>query len=339
MNRYWDALSAETEIYEGEKFAFKCPLQRSGVLTSRSGRLRLAFEKKIAYPLKIRSQINTGIAHILDHSYSFLRESLPPGVRTVVTVHDLLPLREPEMLSPAAIRRFRTRTEAMRGADRILADSRATRDDLHKLLEIDQGLVEVLPLGTALPSKTHRLSDTPEGRFIFSIGGYLKRKNLDILPRIFAEIRKFHPDVKLLRAGERFPEALVAEFQVRCGSGALVELGRVSEEKLATLYRSAMATIVPSRYEGFGLPVLEAMSYGCPVVAANATSLPEVGGDVALYFGVDRPGEAADQLLRILNAKEEWLHELHSRSIARSHQFSWKQHFQRLLEIYGELSD
>jgi glycosyltransferase involved in cell wall biosynthesis len=340
MNRHWQAMNSLTTGSPQAEFKFHCPLRYQELLTSRSNRLHLALEKKILYPARIRMGARSGIAHILDHSYAFLLPHVPRGVKTIVTVHDLLPLRESEGIRQSAVDRFRRRVEFVKTADLILSDSIATKEDLVAIMDVSSEMIQVLPLGVSIPvtTETAGINPYPSVKFLLSVGGYMKRKNLDILPSVLSEVRKSHPSVKLIRVGEQLPAGLVAEFQDLCGADALLELGRISDKDLAALYGSAAATLVPSRYEGFGLPVIEAMARGCPVVCANGTSLPEVGGDVALYHEVDDPMGAAEQILRILDSAPEWLSELKQRGKARAANFSWEVHFERLLAIYREIA-
>lgn len=341
MNRYWEALDRQASLHRSVGFEFRCPLQFTGITGDRAGRWNLALQKKLVYPSKIRAQVRSGIVHILDHSYAFLLEYIPSGVRTIVTVHDLLPLREPDGLGTNAVRRFRRRVEWVKKADLILADSQATADDLVELIGADRMKIRVLPLGAEPRSSELSEFIIPEkvtGPFIFSIGGYMKRKNLEILPAVIEKVRAVRPEIQLVRAGALLPDTLRKEFQERCGNGSLVELGKVTEAALDRLYGLAAATIIPSRYEGFGLPVLEAMARECPVVAARTTSLPEVGGDAASYFEVDSPDEAASRILDILLADPASLAEMKAHSLVRAGQFTWESHFCKLLEIYRELA-
>lgn len=337
MNRYWDALTHEVDSYKDDEFRFRFPIKSMGVLSGRSGRLNLAIQKKILYPAKIRLTARSGVAHILDHSYAFLQPSVPRGVKTVITVHDLLPLREPDGLSQASLARFRRRVEWVKRADLILSDSEATRLDLVNFISADPALIRVLPLGTTLPPDDVTPPRENLGPYLFSIGACMKRKNLEILPEILRNIRATYPDIRLVRAGGALPPALVAEFERQCGAGALLELGRVSEDRLASLYASALVTLVPSHLEGFGLPVLEAMAHGCPVVAADATSLPEVGGDVALYFPPDQPLAAVEKIFHLLRLDPGPLETLRIASRKRAQTFSWERHFASLLQVYREL--
>ena len=340
MNRHWQAMNSLTEGYTGTEFSFHCPLRYRDLLSKRSNRLHLALEKKILYPARIKMGVRSGIAHILDHSYAFLIPSVPKGVKTIVTVHDLLPLREPDGIGHSAINRFRSRIEWIKAADLILSDSIATKGDLMEFLGIGEERIHVLPLGVKTPDPTRNAPPviSAHGKFLLSVGGYMKRKNLEILPRILEIVRQTHPHVRLVRAGGRLPDGLVSEFERRCGAGALLELGRITDNDLAALYGTAVATLVPSRYEGFGLPVLEAMAEGCPVVCSNATSLPEVGGKAAFYHDVDDPIGAATQILSILDSAPQCLSLMRNQGRERAASFSWDLHFERLMAIYRDLS-
>lgn len=341
MNRYWDAVMRCADGYRGSEFSFRCPLTLTEVWAPQAPKPQRAFHKKIAYPYKIRMQVREGVAHILDHSYAFLIAHLPRRVRSVVTVHDLLPLREPENLGRASIQRYRSRIEWIKQANLILSDSEATKNDLVDLIGVARNTIEVLPLGvdTQWPDDSGITQDNlPDGRFLLSVGGDIKRKNLRILPDVLKEVRAAHPDVILARAGAPLSPALRETFENQCGPGSVVELGKVSDTLLAALYRKAAAVIIPSTYEGFGLPVLEGMALGCPVICSNTTSLPEVGGDSALYFDPGNSREAAAEIRKILEASPQWLSEWRNRGLTRVASFTWNVHFAKLQEIYREVA-
>ncbi|MDQ3239372.1 MAG: glycosyltransferase family 4 protein, partial [bacterium] len=124
------------------------------------------------------------------------------------------------------------------------------------------------------------------GNYFFYVGNAHPHKNVEFLINTFELFRKTHPECLLVLAGKKtyFWDRIVENFSNRNLMTNIVYLGQISEAELAYLYKNAVAFIMPSLSEGFGLPVIEAMSNSCPVLSSNATSLPEVGGDACLYF-------------------------------------------------------
>lgn len=176
------------------------------------------------------------------------------------------------------------------------------------------------------------MPETLAGRkVVLSVGATIPRKNLGLLPEVFRGVRV--ENMTLLRIGALLPPELAAELRSVLGQAGLVELGNAPDEMLIRAYQRADALIFPSRIEGFGFPVLEAMAAGCPVVCTNVTSLPEVGGEAALYFAPDDPATAAGHLQRLLGdpALKAALTAAGQRQAAA---FSWARHFEDLLAIY-----
>ena len=214
-----------------------------------------------------------------------------PG-RSLTVVHDLAFERHPEAYSFAerSYLQLTTRWAALR-CPLLIAPSESTRKDLVELYHVAPERVRVVPLGggeqvdrAAAPAK--RLGELGlEGTFVLQVGRIEARKNQ---AAALAAVERLD-GVTLAVAGPERDPALAA--RLRASSRCRV-LGRVDEPTLELLYRRARAVVVPSLYEGFGLPVLEAMARGQVVVAARASSLPEVGGDAALY--VDDPTDPAE---------------------------------------------
>jgi len=214
-----------------------------------------------------------------------------PG-RSLTVVHDLAFERHPEAYSFAerSYLQLTTRWAALR-CPLLIAPSESTRKDLVELYHVAPERVRVVPLGggeqvdrAAAPAK--RLGELGlEGTFVLQVGRIEARKNQ---AAALAAVERLD-GVTLAVAGPERDPALAA--RLRASSRCRV-LGRVDEATLELLYRRARAVVVPSLYEGFGLPVLEAMARGQVVVAARASSLPEVGGDAALY--VDDPTDPAE---------------------------------------------
>jgi len=325
MNRYAHELSRVSGITP------LLPLRP--VNTPPGSRWQRLWARRVSYPLILRSRVRDGIVHILDHSFADLLPTVRHGVRKVVTLHDLIPLVAPHGISDAQQQRFRQTVTNLRLADAVSCDSAATRDEAIRLLQLDPAKLHVVPLGcTELPppcpeAEKQARSTQP---YFFSVGSALPRKNLAALPAMLAGLGK----VTLVRAGHKLPESLANEIRQHA---TLIELGRASDAELAAWYAHATATLIPSTHEGFGLPVLEAMQLGCPVISSRATSLPEVGGDAALYFDLDDlpAGNAACRLL--LNDADERQRRC-AASRAHVKDFSWQAHWNGLQRIYQSLS-
>lgn len=216
------------------------------------------------------------------------------GTPTVLTLHDLQPLALPEFFHPAKRAFHRVMLPwSVRAADRIVTLTEHTRQDLALRLGVDPARVTVVPSGihvsqgpvdpalVASVRERYRL----DGRsfFVYPAITY-PHKNHVMLVHAFARVVAAHPDVVLvLTGGAAQCEAEVHKVVDDLGLRASVRRpGRIPAEDLDVLYREATALTFPSRFEGFGLPVLEAMARGCPVIAAAATALPEVIGDAGV---------------------------------------------------------
>lgn len=246
-----------------------------------------------------------------DVCFSFynMRAPLLKTCRTVVSLLDLSMFLFREEYRVGALRSrvvelvlLTMARNALRSADAFVANSEFTKDSFVRRFSIPPSKIQVAPLQAdekffeapdaarlGLAAKRYRL---PE-RFVLTIGGSQPRKNVERL----VEAHRLLPDD--MRAG--YPLVVVgARWGGRPVAGDVVEAGIVDDDDLPSLYRLATVFVYPSLYEGFGLPVLEAMASGTPVVAARATSLPEVGGDAAVYVDPTDPDDIAGTLRRVL---------------------------------------
>jgi glycosyltransferase involved in cell wall biosynthesis len=162
------------------------------------------------------------------------------------------------------------------------------------------------------------------GPFLLAVGSVQPRKNLVRLVEAFGALHRTRPDLQLVIVGPSgFRSRWVKETIVRRGMADAVRLlGYVPEEDLVGLYNAAIAMVYPSVYEGFGLPVVEAMACGRPVIAANTSSLPEVAGDAAILVDPFDVSALHAAMLRIVTDARQ-AEELGARGLARSVQFSW----------------
>ncbi|TDU73404.1 alpha-1,3-rhamnosyl/mannosyltransferase [Prosthecobacter fusiformis] len=332
MNRYWQALVTESKSDAGVRSLFPA----GPVETPAKSRWQRLWLRRVAYPWMIKTQVRSGVLHILDHSFADLLSSVRPAVRTVVTVHDLIPLSDPADLTSSQWMRYQKTVSWIPRADKVVCVSNHTRQEVQWLLNVSEDKLHVLPNGTSqLPFPdavmSERLAILPP--FILSVGGTRPRKNLRLLVPLTQCLAERGSRVTVVRAGPALDESLAARIREHA---ELHELGMVSDAELAAAYGRAALTLVPSTHEGFGLPVLEAMQAGCPVVYSQATSLPEVAGEAGLSFDPDDPTRAADLCWRVLS-EPDLRQQLIKAGRARANQFTWSAHWRGLREIYDGL--
>ena len=259
---------------------------------------------------------------------------VPPTYRgrSVVTIQDLSFERMPWLMGRRDRLLFRRFVPASaRRADRVLAGSEHTKNDLTEHYGIPEEKVVVTPYGVdALFHPNGGAPDRPP--YLLFVGGIQPRK--DPLAAIEA-LALLDGDLSLVVVGaEKRGGDEVRRTVSRLGLEQRVDLaGHVQREELAALYRGAACLVFPSRYEGFGLPVLEAMASGTPVVAAAAGALPEVAGGAAILVEPGDPEAIADGIRRALDERER----LVAAGLERARQFSWTETARRTLAVYREL--
>jgi glycosyltransferase involved in cell wall biosynthesis len=344
MDRYWRELSAQSKLFiERNELRTFCPLEAPGPVSSRASRLLRAWHKYAAYPLRCRRLPPSNVTHLLDHGFAGLFSHLRKRSAVMATLHDLAPLRDPGTLTRAQLSRFHASCLRLRQADLVVCDSASSAEDASQFLSIPAERLTVLPLGVDFEAFARPVSPLtlPEGTKdtfrVLSVGSSLPRKNLQSLAPVLFGLARRGIRVSLLRGGSRLPENLREELVSILGSDRLVEFGGVTDELLVRLYQSSDVFFLPSLIEGFGLPVLEAMAAGCPVVSSNASSLPEVAGDAALFFDPARPQDAVNHLHR-LAVDSRARSELRDKGVSRAGSLSWERHFRGLLDLYRALS-
>lgn len=258
----------------------------------------------------------------------------PAGLQTpyAVTAHD--------MIQSALMNRYYNtfkhkihiakQVEVLKGAGLIIAVSHFTKKDVVKHAGVDPGRVVVVHNGVAPDFKpgargaTGRFS-LPE-KFILNVGGIDKRKNMELLFDSFKSLLDIDPDFHLVITGAIEADPQYQKFlnalDGRSLASRAIAPGYVTKEDLVMLYNRATVFVYPSLYEGFGLPILEAMACGAPVISTNRSSIPEVAGDAALLLDPDEPEAFAEAVTTIARSVEE--REKMSRAgIKRAAQFSW----------------
>lgn len=202
--------------------------------------------------------------------------------RRVVTVHDLTYKRFPELLQKETLDNLEAHmTRELARADAVICVSESTRRDLLAFYDIDPSRAVAIHSGLGISAAPAPMDGLP-ARYLLFVSTIEPRKNLGVLLNAFAQLRSSGYDGSLVVVGKIGWKS--KEIAPRLREPGIVHLDYVDAARLATIYQSAEAFVFPSIYEGFGFPLLEAMSFGVPAIAARSSSLPEVGGDAALYF-------------------------------------------------------
>ncbi len=278
---------------------------------------------------------------------------LPPltRCRSVVTIHDCIHLRFPQYL-PNRVAYAYARGSlwvATHRSDRVLTVSEASKRDILRYFRVPDAKIDVIynaideRYGQAPPQEEiERVRERYQldGPFILYAGNIKPHKNLERLIEAFHSLRRGggFDHVRLLIIGDEISKYATLRRAVhRHKLHKYVRFfGFVPDETLASLYRLASVFVFPSLYEGFGLPPLEAMASGTPVITSNVSSLPEVVGDAALLIDPYEPESIADAMRRVLTDASLRDH-LRERGLARVRDFSWDRSVRRVREIYGEV--
>ena len=264
--------------------------------------------------------------------------------RRVATVHDLIYARFPDAHPGLRDRGMRVLVPAAaRRSDRVIAISQSTRTDLIELLGVPAAKIDVVPQGLGAIRRVQALSeretrarfDLGEREVVLSLSAKRPHKNLAALIGALVLIPVGRRPLLVLPGYPTWHEAeLRARAQELGVSGDVRLLGWVSEPELEGLWELARAFVYPSLYEGFGLPVLEAMARGVPVACSNASSLPEVAGDAALMFDPRDERAIARAVEELLSIGGPARARVRARALARAAQFTWERTARLTLESY-----
>lgn len=262
------------------------------------------------HPLSLRSPWDTGawLREVRPDVYlsPFYMMPWSPQCACVLTAHDVWPLRLKDPLSPWRALAVRYAFGQLRRAALILTSSEFSRGEIRELLAIPSNRVRTVPLGVpprsaAQPSRPLR---APHGRFALVVGDNRPRKNLAVLARAWA--RWSEPPLDLIQAGpeDRRYETLESMAR-RAGARGIHTLGWVSEAELSWLYGNATLVLFPSRYEGFGFPLLEALARGVPAIAADIPTTREVAGDAVPVVDPDQDSQWAEAVARLASSQSD----------------------------------
>ena len=272
------------------------------------------------------------------------------GCRSVVTIHDCIHLMFPQYLPNRAAYAYARASmwAAARRSDRILTVSEASKRDILDLFNVRPDKVVVVYNAidehfSSTPSEEHvarvRERYQLDHKFVLYVGNIKPHKNLVRLIEAFSELRRTHDDLKLLIIGDeisRLPALRRAVHRHKLHKHVRF-LGYLKDDTLTVLYRLASVFVFPSLYEGFGLPPLEAMASGTPVVTSNVSSLPEVTGDAAVLVDPYDVEAIGDGIRRVLD-DPRFAEDLRRKGLERAREFSWERSVEKTQQVYREVA-
>ena len=302
--------------------------------------------KYLLYPLIIRSKIRgSNIKHITSQDLAFILNSLNFR-KTIITCHDVIPWvyeKEHPFL-------WKKNAEGILKADRLITVSDYSKKDIIKKLGFPEEKIRIIP-----PAIDHNIyyrnksvnrgilakyGISEDAKILLYVGSERPRKNLPYLLKSIKSLKGDIENVKFLKIGNaQMPgarEQLISLAKKLHIEDDILFLDQVNESELVDFYNIADLFVFPSLYEGFGMPPLEAMACGCPVITSNVTSLPEVVSDAALTVDPTNMDEMVNAMYKVLTdkkLKEELVH----RGYDRAKKFTWESSAQRLLDVYQEL--
>jgi glycosyltransferase involved in cell wall biosynthesis len=265
-------------------------------------------------------------------------------VKHAVTIHDLTFFTNPEWHEPAKVSFFRrVISYAAQHADVLIAVSKKTADDLEEILS-PRGQIVIAPHGVDLSRFTPNDADDVrrlatlgiDGSYLAFVGTLEPRKGVDVVLNAFAEIAPSNTELKLVLAGQRGwaleeIDELIAGHPFR---DRIVTPGFLPDSLLPALLRTAQVVVYPSRGEGFGLPVLEALACGAPVVTTSGTVMEEVAGNSAQLVGIGDVTGTADAIHRLLSMTANQRREISLLARERASEFTWENSVAKHIEAY-----
>jgi len=285
--------------------------------------------------------------HILDHSYAHLLARLPPE-KTVITCHDLMPLMvegyENSLGGKLSLASFRHSVSYLHKARHILADSGATKEALTEMLDLTGQKITVVPLGVDQifrPGKTiPDFSKPVEVEYILQVGATAEpyKNTMNVLRSFSLLLKNRGGRIRLLKAGKPYTREQQSYIDKEDLAPYINYLGFVERGELPDVYRRASVLLMPSLYEGFGMPLLEAMACAVPVVTSRRGSIPEVAGEAVWYADPDDPRTIAGGVETILD-DTKLRQELIAKGLLRAKAFTWKRTAEETLIVYRKVMD
>ena len=303
---------------------------------------RIAKSSKSAFDKRSYNEF-TGAYDDVFHFMSLF--SIPDNIdgQMIVTIHDMTPMKYPELCDPSLVTAFNIGMERLKTTEPIVITvSLASKKDILHYTDIPEKNINVIYLSydEEFVGKNHSndLSDyfSIDAPFLLYLGAVAKHKNIERLVQAFENISDRMPWVKLVIAGnpDQNAESVVNRITQSSLFGSKIHyLGYVTDEEKHALYSNALAFIFPSLYEGFGMPVLEAMARACPVITSKVSSLPEIVGDAAILVDPYDIDELSTNMFNVVDS-ESLRNSLKNKGLNQSMKFSWEKTAEETEKVY-----
>lgn len=311
------------------------------------GILQGYWDRHIRYPLGLKPQ-SAGLYHILDHSYAHLLSRLP-AERTFITCHDLMPLMvegyDNSLGGKLSLASFRHSVSYLHKARHIITDSGATQKALADLLSLSGENITVVPLGVDEIFCPGKIAPDDKGEskdlgYILQVGATAEpyKNTMNILRAFSILLKNNSIRVKLVKTGKNYTNEQQGYIEKEGLAPHIRYLGFVERKELPEVYRQASVLLMPSLYEGFGMPLLEAMACGIPVVTSRKGSIPEVAGEAAYYVDPDDPKDIAWGVEKVMN-NNTLRQDIITKGLLRAKAFTWKRTAEETLMVYRKIMD
>jgi glycosyltransferase involved in cell wall biosynthesis len=298
---------------------------------------------RLKLPLPI--EVFTG-KHTLFHATDFVLPPTLPNTKTILTVHDLTFVRVPNAASPN-LKKYLDFVvpKSIQRANHIIADSQATKDDIIQIYDCPPDKIDVVLSGVDerfKPTTNHtnlrdkyKIGTRP---FILSVGTVQPRKNYSRVIQALALLRSQGYEIDYVIAGGKgwLQEEMYQTINTTKMTDYVHLIGFADDEDLPALYSESVCVLTPSLYEGFGLPVLEALACGVPVITSNISSLPEVAGTVGILVNPNNTEDITSQLKRVLD-DTALRQDLSLRGIKHAKNFTWQNSAMQLKNVYKKV--
>lgn len=256
---------------------------------------------------------------------------------SMITVHDLVAFLHPRLhQTKATILEHIFFRMALRKTRHVLAPSENTKKDLMRLFHYPEEKITVTPLGvseefgknieSAVKDAVRKKYNLPQ-EFVLTVGGLEPRKNIGKLVDAVISLNK-----KLVIVGGKGWKSEMLQKKIRSARDSIMHIENIDSADLPAIYQSAAVFVFPSLYEGFGLPPLEAMASGCPVICSRTASLPEVCGDAAIFIDPENTDELKNALKELLE-NEKLRVELRQKGLMHAKKFTWRKTAEKTLEV------